>query len=218
MSGLRLAIFDMDDVLCVYDRDIRIEALARLSGRSPDQILRAIWHSGFEGLSDAGGVDAATYLAGFGKRLGYPITRAEWVAIRKLSMRPSPKVLALVSRVKERAEIALLSNNGLIAAEEMGRLFPELPPLFGEHIFVSGMFGTKKPDPEIFRALTARLGFAPEEAFFTDDKPRNVHGAEAAGLTGHIFRDVAGLRAALADHGLLAEEGTAPLPILAAER
>jgi len=217
MTGVRLAIFDMDDVLCVYDRDARIEALARLSGRTPDQILRAIWHSGFEGLSDAGRLDATTYLAGFGKRLGYPITRDEWVAIRKLSMRPSPDVLALVEEVKTRAEVALLTNNGFLVAEEMARLFPEVPPLFGDHVFASAMFGTKKPDPAIYRALTARLGVPPEQAFFTDDKPRNVHGAEAAGLTGHIFRGITGLRAALAGLGLLGEEGR-PLPILAAER
>lgn len=203
MRQMKLAIFDMDDVLCVYDRAARINALARLSGRSPDFILSAIWQSGFEARSDAGGFDSRSYLAGFGERLGFPLTREQWVATRRLAMHPSPKVLAMVAAVKRRTDVALLSNNGLLAAEEMADLFPALPPLFGNKLFVSAMFGMKKPDPSIYKALTARLGVAPEMAFFTDDKPRNVRGAEAAGLAGHVFLTAQGLEAALVHHGLI---------------
>ena len=203
MSELKLAIFDMDDVLCVYDRAARIDALAALSGRSPDYILSAIWQSGFEARSDAGDLDSARYLAGFGERLGYPLTRAEWVEARRLAMRPCPEVLALVAAVRSRVPVALLTNNGFLVAEEIATLFPALPALFGERLFVSAMFGRKKPDPAIYRALAARVGVAPHEAFFTDDKPRNVSGAEMAGLTGHVFASPRELATALARHGLL---------------
>ncbi|CAH1655282.1 Putative hydrolase of the HAD superfamily [Hyphomicrobiales bacterium] len=203
MSQVKLAIFDMDDVLCIYDRAARIDTLAALSGRSTDYILSAIWESGFEARSDAGDLDSARYLAGFGERLGYPLTRAEWVNARRLAMRPCPEVLAMVEAVKMRIPVALLTNNGFLVAEEMGTLFPALPALFGERLFVSAMFGLKKPDPEIYRALTRRLGVAPHEAFFTDDKPRNVRGAELAGLTGHVFGSPQGLATALAHHGLI---------------
>lgn len=203
MSHLKLAIFDMDDVLCVYDRAARIEALAALSGRSPDFILSAIWQSGFEARSDAGDLDSARYLAGFGERLGYPLTRAQWVEARRLAMSPCPEVLSMVAAVGARVPVALLTNNGFLVAEEIADLFPALPALFGERLFVSAMFGRKKPDPEIYRALASRVGVAPHEAFFTDDKPRNVSGAEQAGLTGHVFTSPQGLAGALARHGLL---------------
>ncbi|MBS7695787.1 MULTISPECIES: HAD family phosphatase [unclassified Chelatococcus] len=203
MSQLKLAIFDMDDVLCTYDRAARIDTLAALSGRSPDYILSAIWDSGFEARSDAGDLDAARYLAGFGERLGYPLTRTEWVDARRLAMHPRPEVLLMVEAVKTRVPVALLTNNGFLVAEEIATLFPALPALFGERLFVSAMFGLKKPDPEIYRAVARRVGVAPHEAFFTDDKPRNVRGAEMAGLTGHVFVSPEGLASALARHGLI---------------
>lgn len=202
-SAIRLAIFDMDDVLCHYDRDRRLAALARLSGRRVDEILAAIWESGFEDEADAGAMDAETYLAGFGERLGYPITRDEWVEARRVGMVPFPDSLALVDRVKESAMVAVLTNNGFLTGEEIDRLFPGLRQLFDGQVFVSARFGTKKPDPEIYRRLCAEFGVAPEEAFFTDDKPWNVEGAVKAGLEGHVFDGAEGLRRALARLGLV---------------
>ncbi|ALA18149.1 MULTISPECIES: HAD family phosphatase [Chelatococcus] len=196
-SPIRLAIFDMDDVLCHYDRDRRLAELSRLSGRSINEILTDIWASGFEDRADAGAMDAETYLSGFGERLGYAITRDEWVEARRLGMVPFPDSLALLARVKEKATVAVLTNNGFLTGEEIDRLFPGLRRLVDDRVFVSARFGTKKPDPEIYRRLCAEFGVAPEEAFFTDDKPWNVAGAVKAGLEGHVFDGAEGLRRAL---------------------
>lgn len=59
-----LVIFDMDDVLCDYSRDIRSAHLARLSGITPTAAFDAIWTSGFEDSGDAGELDAEAYLRG----------------------------------------------------------------------------------------------------------------------------------------------------------
>ncbi len=64
-------LFDMNDVLCRYERDRRIEWLSRLCGRPPAVVEAAIWSSGYEDLGDAGTMNAAAYLRGFGERLGY---------------------------------------------------------------------------------------------------------------------------------------------------
>jgi len=196
-SAIRLAIFDMDDVLCHYDRDRRLAELSRLSGRSINEILTDIWASGFEDRADAGAMDAETYLAGFGERLGYAITRDEWVEARRLGMVPFPDSLDLLARVKEKATVAVLTNNGFLTGEEIDRLFPGLRRLVDDRVFVSARFGTKKPDPEIYRRLCAEFDVAPEAAFFTDDKPWNVEGAVKAGLEGHVFDGAEGLRRAL---------------------
>jgi len=196
-SAIRLAIFDMDDVLCHYDRDRRLAELSRLSGRSINEILTDIWASGFEDRADAGAMDAETYLAGFGERLGYAITRDEWVEARRLGMVPFPDSLDLLARVKEKATVAVLTNNGFLTGEEIDRLFPGLRRLVDDRVFVSARFGTKKPDPEIYRRLCAEFDVAPGAAFFTDDKPWNVEGAVKAGLEGHVFDGAEGLRRAL---------------------
>ncbi len=191
----------MDDVLCAYDWHGRVGELARLSGKSSQELAMSIWNSGFEDSADAGAISAEAYLAGFAQRLGQPFTRAQWVANRRAAMTPWPDMLALAQAISRRCTIAVLTNNGHLTAETIDELFPELRPIFGERILFSAMFGTQKPDASVYRRCLARLGFEPHETLFTDDKPENVDGAVSAGLHGHVHAGPAALRARLAELG-----------------
>ena len=54
-------LFDMNDVLCRYDREARIGDLARACGKTPSFAEAAIWRSGYEDLGDTGAMDADGY-------------------------------------------------------------------------------------------------------------------------------------------------------------
>ena len=62
--------------------------------------------------------------------------------------------------------------------------------------------GRRKPDPEAFRRLAARLACAPDEILYFDDDATYVAGAREAGLSAHRVGGVAGVGAGLAVHGL----------------
>ena len=182
-------IFDMDDVLCRYDLGRRLRALSRITGQMPRDIRAAVWDSGFEDEADSGVyADPDHYLAEFGKRIGYPMTREEWIAARREAMQPWPDMLALAARLGEQARIAVYSNNGPMTKAGIAELFPDLCKVFSEQYF-SFEFGTKKPDPKSFGKLMERMGTRPETCWFIDDKKSNVTGARMAGLAGHHFRD-----------------------------
>jgi glucose-1-phosphatase len=200
---LRLALFDMDDVLCDYLVDRRVACLARMAGCSEAQVRAAIWDSDYFDAADQGRWTAEESLAEFSRRLGHSFTREAWIEARRIAMVPRPGVLAMVEQVKARAAVAVLTNNDELLAETVDSLFPELRPVFGANIFVSARFKAAKPDPQVYRACCGLIGVAPEETFFTDDKPENVAGAVAAGLTGHVYDSEAGLAAALRRAGLL---------------
>jgi 2-haloacid dehalogenase len=70
-------------------------------------------------------------------------------------------------------------------------------------IVVSGQEKLLKPDPDIYRLALGRFGLEPHQALFVDDRPINVHGAEAVGMRTHLFTDAADLRARLDSEGLL---------------
>jgi putative hydrolase of the HAD superfamily len=53
--------------------------------------------------------------------------------------------------------------------------------LFEVHA-LSYRIGAAKPEPAIFAAAAELAGVAPQEVFFTDDLPRHVAGARAAGF------------------------------------
>jgi HAD superfamily hydrolase (TIGR01509 family) len=201
--AIRFVIFDMDGVLDRYDLGARLERLAAATGKNADAFHAAIWKSGFEDAADAGKFSAEEYLRGFGERVGAPVSRATWIAARRAAMHPNRNVLELAEHLKQRAGIAVLTNNGFLVKDTFDELFPELPPLFGERLHVAAEFGAKKPDPEVYRRLVARHGFEPEMAMMIDDKPENVEGAEAAGLAGHRFAGIEGLRREFRARGLL---------------
>jgi HAD superfamily hydrolase (TIGR01509 family) len=203
MPTVSLALFDMHDVLCRYDRTKRLDDLARISGKPADDIYQAIWGSGFEGEADAGKLDAAAYLAGFGERLGYPITLREWLDNRKLATMPMPEVLGIMAAVKQHARVAVLTNNHTLVREHLDFLFPELFALCGDQSYVSAQFGAAKPDPLVYQRCVAAAASTPAETLFIDDSKTNVDGAVAAGLQGHLFTDAASLQAAFIGFGLL---------------
>ena len=202
MKPIRQLLFDMDDVLCAYHVDIRIAALAEITGKAVDSIRASIWETDFLEQSDRGAYSAQAYLEEFGRRLDYPLSRAEWVAARKAAMPPFHDVLGLVGRVKKRLPVALLTNNDHLLGDTLDEVFPDLIPLFGDAIFVSARIGAAKPDAACFVHCCTALKVAATETFFTDDLVENVLGAKSAGLMAHHFDGYQGLVQALEAHGV----------------
>ncbi len=199
----RLVIFDMDDVLCHYDLGKRLRALSRLSGKTPRDIRSAIWDSGFEDASDSGRFKTGeAYLEGFAERLGYPISRSDWVAARRCAMEPIPEMLGFAAHTAAEHEIFIYTNNGPLLKETLGELFPEAQAIFASRAYCSYEFGTKKPDPASYRRLLDHIGATPEEAWFIDDKKSNVEGARIAGLHATKFVSYDRLEAEALSRGL----------------
>ncbi|PDT91835.1 hydrolase [Bradyrhizobium sp. Y36] len=202
-AAIKLVLFDMDDVLCDYDRGTRVACLAKLAGTTSEAVDAAIWDSGFELLGDSGALEAADYLRGFGTRIGYPLSLAQWVEARRRSMQADRAMLEIVGRLRQSVDIAVLTNNTTLVADHIDTLLPELRPLFGSRIYTSAQFKTAKPDPRCYRLCLAELDVKPETVLFVDDLAANVAGAREAGLFAHRHTSVESFRHALSKHGLL---------------
>ena len=89
-------------------------------------------------------------------------------------------------------------------SHEASRFMRGHHPFMGwfDGVVISAEEGVIKPDPAIYRILTARFGLAPEECLFIDDRPENVATAQAEGWQGVVFTGPAALRADLAARGL----------------
>src|SRR4029077_971339 len=108
---IKAVVFDMDGVLCDYQIERRLALLAAWSGRSADAIHAAIWRSGFEDDAERGAISADDYLKGFGERMGYPLTAAQWIEARKVATEPNPAVLSLARQLGRDRVIGMLTNN-----------------------------------------------------------------------------------------------------------
>ncbi len=60
-----------------------------------------------------------------------------------------------------------------------------------DEIVLSAEEGVQKPDPEIYKRALTKLGIAPGEAIFVDDRERNVEGAREVGMHAVVFTDTA---------------------------
>jgi HAD superfamily hydrolase (TIGR01509 family) len=195
-------VFDMDGVLCRYRIERRLAFLASWSGRSPDAIHAAIWRSGFEAEAERGVLSADDYLHGFGERLGYPLTAAQWVEARRAAIEPDLAVLALARQLSTERMVGMFTNNPWLLKRHIAKVFPSVPDLFGLRAIFSAELGRSKPDPEAFRRLATHLGCAPGEMLYFDDDATYVTGAREAGLSAERVGGASDVQASLVVHGL----------------
>ena len=199
----KAVVFDMDDVLCHYHFGRRLACLSEMTGVAPETIKKVIWKQGFDEDADSGLYTAEEYLRGFCERLGATLSKEQWLEARAISMEPDEQVLNMARQVKQRAILALLSNNGPLLKESIDAVFPELVEIFGKRVYFSYEFAAAKPDPRVFVRLLERLQVEPRETLFIDDTETYIKGAAMAGLRTHHFRSASELRPVLNAYSLL---------------
>ncbi|MDM0117696.1 HAD family phosphatase [Variovorax sp. J22R133] len=198
-----LVLFDIDGVLCHYDRAAFAGTLGALTGRTAEFVREAVWTSGLETRSDRGEVDPDAYLREMSQRLGHPVSRVDWVAARRLAMTPDARVLALAAQVKQRCPLAGLTNNSPMLAEDIEGLCPDIAQDFKNVIVTSAMVGATKPQAEAYLRTIERFGVRPASVLFIDDVMANVEGALSAGLQAFLFVNADQLAQELGEYGLL---------------
>jgi len=124
---INAVVFDMDGVLCRYRIERRLALLASWSGQGPDVIHAAIWRSGFEDEAERGVVSADEYLRGFGERMGYPLSAAQWVEARRAAIEPDVSVLSLARQLSTDHAVAMFTNNPLLLKRHIAEVFPAVP-------------------------------------------------------------------------------------------
>lgn len=124
-------------------------------------------------------------------------------AIRSWSELPGrvdEEVVALLRMCRRHVPVALISNATSRLASDLERLGIDVE---FDYVFNTSELGVAKPDPEVFRLITEKVGVTPRESFFVDDRPDNVEAAARSGMTVHLHTDAAALAGALRAAGLL---------------
>ena len=201
----RTVIFDYGEVISLRQSAADRALLERLagvggpdgSGADAEKFWRA--YGAHRDMLDLGGGVIAAYWRAIADDLGLVWDEARvhelWVADFRSWLSVNPAVLDVVSDLRAGGtRLALLSNAGPDYASyfrhgPLGDLF--------EACFVSGELRLLKPDAEIYARVLDRLAVTPAEAVFIDNRAENVAGAEALGITGHVFTSAAALRSFL---------------------
>ncbi|SAK63857.1 hydrolase [Caballeronia arationis] len=187
-ATISAVLFDMDGVLCEYDRAVRVAHLSAATNRSAEAIRHAIWGSGLEAQADAGALDDARYMSAVDDLLGCAIALEDWLLARRAAMSPNPDVLALASAVSDRSRIAVLTNNCHMVVDNLPFICPDIARVFGsDDVYATASFKALKPAREAYLRCVDAMGVSAAEVLFIDDVDANVTGAIDAGLAACKF-------------------------------
>ena len=195
----RTVIFDYGGVISLTQSAADREVIADLAGAGHDS--ESFWRAYFahrDGL-DQGGAGVAAYWQAIADDIGASWDDARvhelWVADFRSWLSINPGTIEVLADLKAGGTtLALLSNAG----PDFGSYLRHGPLAdFFTACYVSGELGLIKPDPPIYQHVLDDLGISAAEAVFTDDREANVRGAQALGITSHLFTSATALRAFL---------------------
>lgn len=196
--SIRLVVFDFDEVLIDFDPRLRANYLERLTGKRAEQIHAATFGSEFERAAERGAYTTGdAYLAAFNERLGFELSRAQWIDARRAAMRLRPDMVEYARTLSGRVSLALLTNNGALLREALPELVPEVCAVFNEQLHASYEFGARKPDVAVFTRLLSHCAVPAHQAVFIDDNREFIQGAISAGMHGIHFQSLSALRETL---------------------
>jgi putative hydrolase of the HAD superfamily len=190
----RTVIFDYGEVISLSQSPADREAIRSLAGVDAEPFWRAYF--GHRDGLDQGSAGVAAYWRAIAAEVGAKWDDARvhelWAADFRSWLSINPATIEVIADLKAGGtRLALLSNAGA----DFGSYFRHGPlGDFFAACYVSGELNLLKPHPEIYRHVLGDLGVSAAEAVFIDNREVNVRGAEAIGITGHVFTDPGELR------------------------
>jgi len=207
---VKAVVFDYGMVLSEPPNAHHQEELTRITGLSHQELEEHYW------------IDRHAYDRGELTGLGFwqnLVTRAKLdlgeSEIHQLNQHDArmwtsinPEMLAWQKQLKAKGfQTGILSNMGDTVMESILDAFEWVQDF--DVLIWSYQHNLAKPEPEIYHLLLEKLGTAPEETLFLDDKLVNIEAARKVGIQGLVFSTVAQLRQDLISAGL---DESLPLP------
>jgi putative hydrolase of the HAD superfamily len=201
----RTVIFDYGEVISLSQSQADRAVIANLAGAGDDAAAGRFWaaYSAHRDGLDLGKAGVAAYWRAIADDIGARWDEARvhelWAADFRSWLSVNPAVIGVLADLRAgTTPLALLSNAGPDYASYFrhGPLADYFPACY-----VSGELGLLKPHAQIYRHVLGDLGITPGETVFIDNRESNVAGAEALGITGHVFTGAGRLRAFLASLG-----------------
>jgi putative hydrolase of the HAD superfamily len=207
---LRAVAFDFGMVLSGNPDPVSHAQMLRITGLSDERFEQLYWAE--RHLYDMGTLNGKTFWEKFVRDAKLGLSPDEVVELQRLDAihwtTQNPVMLAWQLELKQRGLLtAILSNMGDSVLANMRREFDWLHRF--DVLVWSFELGMVKPDPAIYHHLLSKLGSAPEETLFLDDRALNVEAARALGMKALKFTTADQLRADLITAGLDRE---LPLP------
>jgi len=200
---IKAVIFDLGNVLVDFDHRIAAKRISKFSDKAPEDIFNLFFDSNLTELFEEGKISPQDFFAGVKETLNSPLKYEEFLPIWNEIFFLSEKnraVYNLAKSLDKSYKLAMLSNINILHHQYLRDRFPMFD-IF-PHIITSYEVGARKPKGQIYKKAIELLGAAPEEVFYTDDRPELVDSAKALGINGFVFRSADQLKKDLGSAGV----------------
>ena len=208
--ALRAVVFDYGMVLSNPPSLPARDQLREVSGLTEDELERYYWKD--RHAYDRGDLTGLEFWQNLVQDAGLALSKDQ---IQQLN-RHDAKMWTTVNQemlewrnmlIQRGIKTAILSNMGDAVLESIKETFRWIEDF--DVLIWSYQIRMAKPEPGIYEHLLEKLGTAPEETLFLDDKLENIEAARRLGIVGLQFSTVVQLRQDLISSGLDAD---IPLP------
>ena len=181
-------IFDIGRVLVTFDPIQYVNSLG-FDEETARAVVGAIFHDPLWIETDRGVIPVEEFEEAFvANAPDYEPQIRE--AYRKMGrmIQLRPHTMPWVKALKERGyRLYVLSNYGEYLFLKSKDRLDFMPYMDGA--VISYQIQMIKPDQEIYEYILNKYGLLPEESVFIDDRPENVEGAKAVGMSGILFEN-----------------------------
>lgn len=188
-TGVRAVVFDLNGVLTLPPSTVAERLLRRLAGLDEDTFEQLYWHH--RSAYDRDELDSSGYWRRIGRDAGLRYDTERVGALVRMDAatwaKPNrPMVDTLIELDTAGIRTAILSNTPrdiwtYVSAKHPWTRVADVRTLSFE-------IGLAKPDPAVFGICLERLGAAPEETLFVDDREENVDAARRLGIRTDHYR------------------------------
>jgi len=181
-AGARAVLLDLGGVLIHVHFERALAHWAAAAGLAPAALAGRFAADDAYARHETGELDFAVFAGHLRARLGLGLDDAAlrdgWNAALGAAMQGAGSLVREAARTRP---VYLFSNTNAAHHAHWAAMHPALLAPMRE-VFVSHAIGARKPEPEAFARVVARIGLPAGEIAFFDDLHDNVTGARRAGL------------------------------------
>jgi len=198
---IRCVISDLGKVILFFDNHIFFRKMAEVCPYSAVDIAERVhWHRNLIRSFDTGTLSSKDFYREATQRLKAKVDQETFFKIYNDVFSLNPPVLDILTRLKGRHKLLLLSNTDVERFGFIRKTFPEVL-IFDEYV-LSFEVGYLKPHPQIYQEALKKAKARAEECVFIDDLEENIEGARNVGLDTILYGPQTDLEAELRGKGL----------------
>jgi glucose-1-phosphatase len=199
---IEVIYFDLGKVIVDFDHSRAARELLKVTPLSLEEAMAVLMDGELVSEYETGRLSSQEHYREVCRRLQMEVSMEKFRELWGSMFLPEPLLSErFLQALKKHYRLMLLSNTNEIHFDFLIEHYPMLKVI--EERLLSYQAGCMKPQARIFELAIDKACVAPENIFFTDDRPENIEAANRVGIQALMFRSEAQLKRDMLSRGMV---------------